>query len=141
MNKVSLASFLRHYLVSSIVIDDGCTILAKKFSADACSAGGPTVLQLRAAVQAYRYLDKHNINITVPQQLMRNAGHSLLYKPPYVSEVQPIELIWAHANGLVARQSHRTRTVVTAAVQTRIALESVTDSLSASCMDGKFCAW
>ena len=65
------------------------------------------------------------INTTVPQQLLSDAGYELLYTPPYVSELQPIEMIWAFTKGLVARRSHRTRTVHEAAVQTREAMERV----------------
>ena len=68
---------------------------------------------------------KLEINTTVPQQLLSDAGYELLYTPPYVSELQPIEMIWAFTKGLVARRSHRTRTVHEAAVQTREAMERV----------------
>ena len=60
---------------------------------------------------------------------MRDAGHELLYTPPYVSELQPIELIWAYTKSLVARQSHRSRTVDEAAIQTRQAMDKVNNQL------------
>jgi hypothetical protein len=69
------------------------------------------------------------INTTVPQQLMDDAGYELLYTPPYVSDLQPIEMIWAFTKALVARQSNRTRTAQACAVQTREAMERVTAEL------------
>jgi hypothetical protein len=85
-------------------------------------------VQLKAAVK--EHLAAHpEINTTVPQQLMGDAGYSLLYTPPYVSDLQPIEMIWAFTKALVARQSTRTRTAQVCAVQTREAMECVTAEL------------
>ena len=52
-----------------------------------------------------------------------------------MSELQPIELIWAYVKRLVAMQSHRTRTPTAAAEETRIALDQVTAALCASVID------
>ena len=60
---------------------------------------------------------------------MSDAGYELLYTPPYVSDLQPIEMIWAFTKALVARQSTRTRTAQACAVQTREAMEQVTVEL------------
>jgi hypothetical protein len=77
-----------------------------------------------------QHLKEHpEINTTVPQQLLSDAGYEMLYTPPYVSQLQPIELIWAFTKSLVARQSHRTRSVQEAAVQTRQAMDAVTAQL------------
>src|SRR6185312_2340795 len=105
------------------------SVPASKFSADSRGqAGGPTLQQLRTAVK--EHLAAHpEINTTVPQQLMGDAGYELLYTPPYVSDLQPIEMIWAFTKALVARQSHRSRTAHTCAVQTREAMERVTAEL------------
>jgi hypothetical protein len=65
----------------------------------------------------------------VPQQLMSDQKYELLYTPPYVSDLQPIEMIWAFTKALVARQSHRSRSAHACAVQTREAMESVTAEL------------
>jgi hypothetical protein len=110
-------------------VDDGRTIPASKFSANAGkAAGGPTLVQLKEAVK--QHLAAHpEINTTVPQQLMSDEGYELLYTPPYISDLQPIEMIWAFTKALVARQSHRTRTVQACAVQTREAMERVTAEL------------
>ena len=104
-------------------------IPAIKFSADARGkAGGPTLELLKKA--AKEHLAAHpEINTTVPQQLFDDADYELLYTPPYVSELQPIELIWAFTKALVARQSHRSRSVHTATVQTRKAMDEVTAEL------------
>jgi hypothetical protein len=124
--KGPLADFLRQRDVKHITVGDGRVIPASKFSADARGkvGGGPTLAQLRTAVK--EHLAAHpEINTTVPQQLLDDAGYELLYTPPYVSELQPIEMIWAFTKGLVARRSHRTRSVHEAAVQTREAMERV----------------
>jgi hypothetical protein len=127
--KGQLADFLRQRSVESITVDDGRTIPASKFSANAGkAAGGPTLVQLKEAVK--QHLAAHpEINTTVPQQLMSDEGYELLYTPPYISDLQPIEMIWAFTKALVARQSHRTRTVQACAVQTREAMERVTAEL------------
>jgi hypothetical protein len=127
--KGQLADFLRQRGVQSIIVDDRRSIPTSKFSADARGkAGGPTLAQLKTAVK--EHLAAHpEINTTVPQQLMGDAGYELLYTPPYVSDLQPIEMIWAFTKSLVARQSHRTRTAQACAVQTREAMERVTAEL------------
>jgi hypothetical protein len=127
--KGQLADFLRQCGVDSITVDGARVIPSCKFSADARGkAGGPTVVQLKTAVK--EHLKAHpEINITVPQQLMSDAGYELIYTPPYVSELQPIELIWAYTKGLVARQSTRTRSVDTTTVQMRVAMASVSAQL------------
>jgi len=127
--KGQLADFLRQRNVPSITVDDGRTIPESKFSANAGkAAGGPTLVQLKQA--AKEHLAAHpEINTTVPQQLMSDEGYELLYTPPYVSDLQPIEMIWAFTKALVARQSHRSRTAQACAVQTREAMERVTAEL------------
>ena len=60
---------------------------------------------------------------------MADQDYELLYAPPYVSDLQPIEMIWAFTKALVARQSHRSRTAQACAVQTREAMELVTAEL------------
>jgi len=48
-------------------------------------------VQLR---QAVRHLAAHpDIHTTVPQQLASDTGYALLYTPPYVSDLQPIEMM------------------------------------------------
>jgi len=127
--KGQLADFLRQRSVSSITVESGTVIPASQFSADSRGrAGGPTLRQLRTAVK--QHLAAHpEINTTVPQQLMSDAGYELLYTPPYVSDLQPIEMIWAFTKAIVARQSTRTRTASACAAQTREAMDQVTAEL------------
>ena len=128
MKKGQLADFLRQRDVKDIVVDGNRIIQSDKFSANAGkNNGGPTLVQLSAAVKTH--CETHSINTTVPQQLMHDAGHALMYTPPYVSELQPIELIWAFTKSLVARRSHRTRTAAAATIQTREAMDEVDASL------------
>ena len=102
--------------------------MVSEVQAHARGAGGPTLIQLRNAVK--NYLKAHpDINTTVPQQLMSDAKFELIYTPPYVSVLQPIELIWAYTKGIVARQSHRTRTTEQATIQTREAMDKVNAEL------------
>jgi hypothetical protein len=63
--KGQLADFLRQRDVSSITVDDGRSIPASSFSADARGkAGGPTLVQLKQAV--WEHLAEHpEINTTV----------------------------------------------------------------------------
>ena len=111
-------------------MDGGRVIPASKFSADARgkAGGGPTLEQLKTAVKQH-LIDHPDINTTVPQQLLSDAGYELIYTPPYVSDLQPIELIWAYTKALVARQSTRRRTVEEAAIHTRQAMDQVTKEL------------
>ena len=128
--KGQLADFLRQRGVKQITLDDGRIIKSNKFSADCRgrNGGGATIEQLKIAVK--QHLSQHpEINTTVPQQLFDDAGYELLYTPPYVSELQPIELIWAYTKSIVAHLSHRNRTTQEAAVQTRQAMEQVTKEL------------
>jgi hypothetical protein len=126
--KGQLADFLRQREVKQFTAD-GITFRAEKFSADARGKeGGPTLPQLKNSVK--EHLAAHpDINTTVPQQLFADAGYELIYTPPYVSDLQPIEMVWAFTKSLVARQSRRIRTVVEAATQTRLAMDEVTVKL------------
>ena len=128
--KGQLADFLRQRKVKSITVQDGQVIPASKSSADARGkvGGGPTVKQLENAVK--EHLTAHpEINTTVPQQLFDDAGYELIYTPPYVSDLQPIEMIWAFTKSLVARQFRRNRNVKQTTLQTREAMEKVTAEL------------
>jgi hypothetical protein len=127
--KGTLADWLRQRSVSSITVEGDRVIPDSKFSADARGkAGGPTVVQLKQAVK--QHLAAHpEINTTVPQQLVSDAGYALLYTPPYVSDLQPIEMIWAFTKAIVARQSTRTRTAQACAAQTREAMDRVSAEL------------
>ena len=127
--KGQLADFLRQRQVRSITIDGGGVIPANKFSADARGkGGGPTLPQLKNAVKQHLRANP-DINTTVPQQLFSDVGYELIYTPPYVSDLQPIEMIWAFTKALVAKQSTRKRNVEQTAIQTRRAMDEVSKDL------------
>jgi hypothetical protein len=128
LKKSQLAEVLRQCNVPSIAInDDTKHINADKFSADA-NRGGPTVKDLQAAVKKL-LRDNHTINTTVPQQLMSDKNHILVYTPPFVPEVQPMEMIWGQVKNEVARQSTLKRTTVQTREQTETAFEHITSSV------------
>ena len=59
-----------------------------------------SALQLRQQMKNY-------IKTNVPIEIVRMAeeqGHKVLYTPPYHSDLQPIELVWALVKGNVGRQ-------------------------------------
>jgi hypothetical protein len=87
--------------------------------------GGPSKDDLLAAVA--KWLDKHpDHNRTVVEQLMSDAGHSLVYTPPFCPEVQPIELLWAKVKRYVAQRSTHNRSMTEARTQTEEGFEQVT---------------
>jgi hypothetical protein len=89
------------------------------------SDGGPSKDDLLAAV--HTWLDEHpDHNSTVVEQLVRDAGHSLVYTPPFCPEVQPIELLWAKVKRYVADRSTHNRSSTEAREQTEQAFEQVT---------------
>jgi len=91
----------------------------------AVGAGGPTKEDLLAAVK--KWLDEHpDHNRTVVEQLMDDAGHSLIYTPPFCPEVQPIELLWARVKRYVAARSTHNRSITEAREQTEAGFEEVT---------------
>ena len=80
---------------------------------------------LIAAVQ--KWLDEHtDHNRTVVEQLMNDAGHTLVYTPPFCPEVQPIEFLWAKIKRYVADRSIHKRSMTEARAQTEEAFEQVT---------------
>jgi transposase len=106
------------------ISDSRRVIPAHRFSA-AVSDGGPSKDDLLTAVQ--RWLDEHpDHNRTVVEQLMSDAGHSLVYTPPFCPEVQPIELLWAAIKRYVAQRSTHNRSLTEAREQTEKGFEQVT---------------
>jgi hypothetical protein len=65
-------------------------------------------------------------NKTVVEQLMTDAGHSLIYTPPFCPEVQPIELLWANVKRYVADHATHNRSVTEARQQTEEGFERIT---------------
>ena len=88
-------------------------------------AGGPSKDDLLAAV--HKWLTEHpDQNRTVVEQLMSDAGHSLVFTPPFCPEVQPIELLWAQVKRYVAERSTHNRSMTEAREQTEQGFEQVT---------------
>jgi transposase len=99
-------------------------IPAHRFEA-AVGAGGPSKEDLLAAV--HRWLEEHpDHNQNVVQQLMSDAGHALIYTPPFCPEVQPIELLWAEIKRYVAQRSTHNRSLTETREQTEQAFEQIT---------------
>ena len=88
-------------------------------------AGGPSKDDLLAAVQ--KWLDEHpDYNRTVIEQLFDDAGHALIYTPPFCPEVQPIELLWAKVKRYVADRSTLNRSIPETRRQTEEGFEQIT---------------
>jgi hypothetical protein len=65
----------------------------------------PTLEELKAELK--RYLTEHPaINSTEVSKLMEDNGHQLVYTPPYLPGVQPIERLWTYVKNYVASQYH-----------------------------------
>ena len=128
-NKHELAHTLLDLEVTELTTagDKPRTVPAHRFEA-AVSAGGPSKDDLLAAVQ--KWLDEHpDHNRTVVEQLMSDAGHSLVYTPPFCPEVQPIELLWAQIKRYVADRSTHNRSMTETREQTEGAFEQITKML------------
>ena len=60
------------------------------------------------------------------EQLLTDAGHRIIYTPPFCPEVQPIELLWATVKRKVAERATLHRSMTDTREQTEEAFESVT---------------
>lgn len=99
------------------------TVPSHKFTAS-ISDGGPTKEDLIASIQDW--LDQHpDSNKNVVEQIMNDAGHSLIYTPPFCPEVQPIELLWAEVKRQVATQSTLNRSMIETRQQTEDVFETI----------------
>jgi transposase len=128
-NKHELAHTLLDLGVTELTTagDKPRTVPAHLFEA-AVSAGGPSKDDLLAAVQ--KWLDEHpDQNRTVVEQLMSDAGHALVYTPPFCPEVQPIELLWAAVKRYVADRCTHNRSMTETREQTEEAFEQITKML------------
>jgi hypothetical protein len=126
MNKHELAHQLMDLGVEQLTTlgDAPRTVPAHLFEGT-IGAGGPSKDDLIAALQ--KWLDDHpDHNRTVVEQLMDDAGHSLVYTPPFCPEVQPIELLWAKVKRYVADRSTHNRSMTEARKQTEEGFEQIT---------------
>jgi hypothetical protein len=60
------------------------------------------------------------------EQLMDDAGHSLVYTPPFCPEVQPIELLWAAVKRYVRDRSTHNRSMTEAREHAEQGFEQIT---------------
>ncbi len=126
MNKHDLAHQLLDLGVTQLtsVGDAPRVIPAHRFEAP-IGASGPSKDDLIAAVA--KWLDDHpDHNRTVVEQLMDDAGHALIYTPPFCPEVQPIELLWAKVKRYVADRSTHNRSMTETRSQTEEGFEQIT---------------
>jgi hypothetical protein len=123
-NKHDLAHTLLDLGVEELTtVKDGRIVPAHKFEAKV-GAGGTTKDDLVAAIK--KWLEEHSdANRTVVEQLMSDAGHSLVFTPPFCPEVQPIELLWAKIKRYVADRSTHNRSMTEAREQTEQAFEQI----------------
>jgi transposase len=66
-----------------------------------------TVLLLRAKVK--EYVEKYEVSAVI--ELVKKGNHKILFTPPYHSDLQLIELVWALVKGNVARLYSNGRTM------------------------------
>jgi hypothetical protein len=125
MSVTECVSFLNHHRVRSIDTPRGTFAAATFGQRDKRSSPAPTRRELQAAVRAH--LDAHpGINRTEVEKLMTAHGHSLVYTPPFAPEVQPVELVWREAKGVVAKQYEANRSVEVTREQAEAALTDIT---------------
>jgi transposase len=125
MTVTECVSFLQHHGVQSIRNERGTFSAATFGQRNKQTAPAPTRPELQAAVRAH--LDAHpSLNRTEVEKLMTQHGHTLVYTPPFVPEVQPIELAWAMAKQRVALQATTNRSLETLRKQAESALSAIT---------------
>ncbi len=132
MGKAECASFLEAQGITAFKAereDAGAVVFPKRtWLLNARNKAAPTVKELRAAVKAH--LKQHpQLNQTKIDKMLRPLGHSIIWTPPFVPEVQPIELIWAYVKGLVASQYTLHRSIETTRQQTDDAFDTITAAM------------
>jgi hypothetical protein len=118
MNKAQMAAKLVELGISSVSVlrqKKGTeTMESFQFNADSFSRRGgrfaPTLAELKVELQAYLRAHPH-INRTDVAKLMSEHKHELIYTPPYLPGVQPIERLWAYVKNHVAAQYTAGRTM------------------------------
>jgi hypothetical protein len=118
MNKAQMAAKLIELGVSSVSVQrqkkGTSTMESFQFNADSFARRGgrfaPTLAELKVELQAY--LQAHpELNRTEVAKLMAEHKHELIYTPPYLPGVQPIERLWAYAKNHVAALYRAGRTM------------------------------
>lgn len=129
MGKAACASFLEAQEITTFDAEreDGISVSFPKrtWLMNARNSSAPTVKELQTAVKIH--LKAHpGLNKTKIDKLLQPRGDSIIWTPPFVPEVQPIELIWSLVKGQVARQYTLGRTIGTTRQQTDDAFAAIT---------------
>jgi len=69
----------------------------------------PTVEEMKVKLKNYLLTNPQH-QTTEVQKVMKQSGYDLIYTPPYLPNVQPIELIWSYVKRQVARNYVHNRT-------------------------------
>jgi len=131
MSKVQCASFFDAQGVTSITVQrDGADVTFHNhtFSRHARNKAAPTLREMQQAVRLHLHANPH-INQTEIDKLLQPLAYSIVWTPPFVPEVQPIELIWAYVKGVVASRYTLNRTVDQARQQTDDAFDTITATM------------
>ena len=118
MNKAQMATKLIELGVSSISLErqKKGTHTMQQFHFDSCTfvrRGGrfaPTLAELKVELQAFLAAHPQH-NRTEVSKLMTRHNHELIYTPPYLPGVQPIERLWAYVKNHVAARYKAGRTM------------------------------
>jgi hypothetical protein len=118
LNKAQMAAQLTELGVSSISVQrqKKGTLTMESFQFDASTfsrRGGrfaPTLAELKVELLAY-LAGLPELNRTEVTKLMAAHKHELIYTPPYLPGVQPIERLWAYVKNHVAAQYRLGRTM------------------------------
>ncbi|KAF0707610.1 hypothetical protein AaE_013532, partial [Aphanomyces astaci] len=78
----------------------------KQKMAEACEAYGIEIDVKEFRSTLWAKLKTHIAANIVPVivQLAKDRGHEVVFTPPYHSDMQPIEMVWAYVKGAVGRQ-------------------------------------
>lgn len=76
-------------------------------------------------------MEKNNAVVTMAKEL----GHEVLFTPPYHSDLQPIELIWAKVKGEVAKQYDAFTTFSIVKTRLELAFANVDAAYWTSCIN------
>jgi len=131
MCKMECTSFLKSQGVREFTVDRNGTSTSFRqntWNLNARDRLAPSLKELQAAVKAHLKLHP-DINKTKVDKLLLPHGHSIVWTPPFVPEVQPIELIWAHVKLQVAAQYTLKRTIEMTRQQTDDAFDTITTTM------------
>jgi hypothetical protein len=131
MGKAACTSFLEEQGLEQFTSqrEDSAAVFPKRtWQLHTHNKAAPSLKELQAAVKAH--LKQHpGINRTKIDKLLQPLGHFIVWTPPFVPEVQPIELIWACVKQLVAQQYTLRRTIEATRSQTDDAFDRITAAM------------